>query len=314
MIRKSKPDGAALEKTVAKAVNYEVTVADLARKSQRRAWLVTMFSLFVTLIMAGAIFYMLPLKEREPYLVVLDPVTGNAQISRMVVDASDSWIYSNQSLTRSNLHRFIISRESYDYDLMVTSASGDWRLPFLMGTGSVTNELRALWANNNPQSPMTLYGRDKAIRVRINSIMLERAASPGKEGAATVRFQRLLFDKKSGYTRVIDSKIAMMEFTYNPNLKLGEADRVQNPLGFQVTTYRVENDGAAASLPPEIMMENIAPPDASQVSYPMPAGQQMVLPGDSLPPDQGQEGNDAALLQGQMPAAQSPPVQGDGLR
>ncbi|WP_057665891.1 virB8 family protein [Stenotrophomonas koreensis] len=232
-------------------MNYEVTVADLARRSQKRAWWVAGVSLAVTLILAGAIFMMLPLKEREPYLVVLDPVTGNAQVSRLVASAADGRLYADQAVARSNIHRFVVARESYDYDLMMTSQSGDWKLPFLMSTGSVSAEMRALWGQGNPANPSILYGKDRAVRIRILSIVLERVGGPRREGAATVRFQRVLFDKKSGGSRVIDNKVAMIEFEYNPNLRLSDADRVQNPLGFQVKTYRVDND-AALTTPGEV--------------------------------------------------------------
>ena len=251
MIGGKKKAGAAVDAAVLRSMNYEVTVADLARRSQKRAWWVAGVSLAVTLILAGAIFMMLPLKEREPYLVVLDPVTGNAQVSRLVASAADGRLYADQAVARSNIHRFVVARESYDYDLMMTSQSGDWKLPFLMSTGSVSAEMRALWGQGNPANPSILYGKDRAVRIRILSIVLERVGGPRREGAATVRFQRVLFDKKSGGSRVIDNKVAMIEFEYNPNLRLSDADRGQNPLGFQVKTYRVDND-AALTTPGEV--------------------------------------------------------------
>ena len=251
MIGGKKKAGAAVDAAVLRSMNYEVTVAALARRSQKRAWWVAGVSLAVTLILAGAIFMMLPLKEREPYLVVLDPVTGNAQVSRLVASAADGRLYADQAVARSNIHRFVVARESYDYDLMMTSQSGDWKLPFLMSTGSVSAEMRALWGQGNPANPSILYGKDRAVRIRILSIVLERVGGPRREGAATVRFQRVLFDKKSGGSRVIDNKVAMIEFEYNPNLRLSDADRVQNPLGFQVKTYRVDND-AALTTPGEV--------------------------------------------------------------
>lgn len=277
MIGGKKKGGAAVDAAVLRAVNYEVSVADLARRSQKRAWWVAGSSLAVTLIMAGAIFMMLPLKEREPYLVVLDPVTGNAQVSRLVSAADDNRLYADQAIARSNIHRFVVARESYDYDLMMTSQSGDWKLPFLMSSGSASTEMRALWAPTNPANPSVVYGRDRAIRIRILSIVLERVGGPRREGAATVRFQRVLFDKKSGGSRVIDNKVAMIEFEYNPNLRLSDADRVQNPLGFQVKTYRVDSD-AATTTPGEVELAPV--PEVTLPDMSMPAGVPAAAGGD----------------------------------
>ena len=46
----------------------------------------------------------------------------------------------------------------------------------------------------------------------------------------------------------LDNKIATIEFTYKPNLRMDDQNRIENPLGFQVTGYRVDND--YGSLPP----------------------------------------------------------------
>jgi hypothetical protein len=58
--------------------------------------------------------------------------------------------------------------------------------------------------------------------------------------------QRSLFDKSSGASRYLDSKIATLEFKYKPNLAMSEEDRLLNPLGFRVSAYRVDNDYSAA--------------------------------------------------------------------
>ena len=63
---------------------------------------------------------------------------------------------------------------------------------------------------------------------------------------ATVRFQRSVYYKETGASEPLDSKIATLEFTYKSNLEMDEEDRIENPLGFRVTSYRVENDYAAS--------------------------------------------------------------------
>jgi type IV secretion system protein VirB8 len=75
---------------------------------------------------------------------------------------------------------------------------------------------------------------------------------------ATVRFQRSLFNKSSGATRTLDSKIATIEFTYKQNLEMDDQNRIENPLGFWVTSYRVDDDYATAP-PAEISGTSAAP-------------------------------------------------------
>lgn len=243
MFRKNKTVTENVDKAVSKAVSYEVTIADIARRSERRAWWVAGTSVVISLILTGGYFYMLPLKEKVPYLVMANPYTGDVAASRLVPDVMDKQLTSNEAINRSNVQRFVMARESWDSDRRYS----DWRLPYLMGTGEVVTELRMQSQKTNPSNPANLYGQKSAVRVRILSTVLSRKPDGGYSGA-TIRFQRSLFDKTSGGTRVLDSKIATMTFAYSKNLRLDDSDRVQNPLGFQVTSYRVDND--AAALPP----------------------------------------------------------------
>jgi type IV secretion system protein VirB8 len=79
-----------------------------------------------------------------------------------------------------------------------------------------------------------------------------------------VRFQREVYDNASGATRPLDNRIATLEFAYKPELGMDEKDRIENPLGFQVTSYRVDNDYA-----PDPPLEH---PDAARASATQPPG------------------------------------------
>ena len=61
-----------IEHAVSKAVNFEITLADMARRSERRAWLVASAAMLLSLVLAAGYLYMLPLKEKVPYLVMAD--------------------------------------------------------------------------------------------------------------------------------------------------------------------------------------------------------------------------------------------------
>lgn len=61
-----------LHESLRKASSYEVTIADMAKRSERRAWRVAAGSLLMSLILAGGYFYLLPLHEKVPFLVMAD--------------------------------------------------------------------------------------------------------------------------------------------------------------------------------------------------------------------------------------------------
>lgn len=76
----SSPD---IDRAVAQGVSFELTLAERARKSERRAWLVAWSAIVMSLILAGGYFIFLPLKEKVPYLVMADPYTGTASVARL---------------------------------------------------------------------------------------------------------------------------------------------------------------------------------------------------------------------------------------
>lgn len=68
------------------------------------------------------------------------------------------------------------------------------------------------------------------------------ARSDGGFNGASVRIQRNLFDKRTGISKYLDSRIITMRFTYRNDVAFSEQDRVLNPLGFQVSDYRADTD------------------------------------------------------------------------
>ncbi|BAV97695.1 virB8 family protein [Lysobacter enzymogenes] len=294
MFGKNKNVTPQVENAVAKAVNYEVTVADIARRSEKRAWIVAFTAIVMALILAGGYFYFLPLKEKVPYLVMADAYTGQATVARLRDDFSKNSITANEAINKSNISHFVMARESYDFSQI---GDRDWSTVFAMASPQVTKAYSNIYSSTNPQNPINLFGKGKTIRVRILSIQLHSGDSEIK--SATVRFQRSLFNKESGGQEPMDSKIAAIEYTYKSNLKMDDDKRVLNPLGFQVSNYRVDNDYAPAPPPPADYPVGSAPaaapaaaPPAQQAidpatGQPIPAAAPAAYPPGTVPPQPG---------------------------
>lgn len=237
-----------IDQAVSHSVNFELTIADLARRSERRAWIVAWSAVALVLILAGGYYYMLPLKQKVPYLVMADAYTGTATVAKFEGNFATRGITTREAINRSNVAHFIIARESYDLELVNLR---DWKTVQTMAASNVKKPYVNLFSSSNPDSPANLYGKKQSIRVKLLSIQLI-GGGPGKTpSGATVRFQRSLYDKSNGSTRILDNKIATMAFTYKDNLEMDDQNRIENPLGFWVTSYRVDDDYATAP-PPEI--------------------------------------------------------------
>jgi type IV secretion system protein VirB8 len=249
--KKSSPK---IDQAVAQSVSFEVTVADLAKRSEKRAWIVAICSLAVSVMLGGTIFYMMPMKEKVPYLILADAYSGTSSLSRVTDDVVNRQITSSEAVNRSNVAHFVLAREAYD--LALTNLR-DWPTVLTMAAPDVAQAYMNLHAANNEQSPYKVYGKSRAIRVKILSISLIGGENGQTPKGATVRFQRNVFDKVNGSTYPLDNKIATISFTYKPNLRMDDQNRIENPLGFQVTGYRVDND--YGSLPPAESTDPNAP-------------------------------------------------------
>lgn len=227
--------------TLARSVNFEVTLADGVRRSERRAWIVATCAMGMSLLLAGGYVAVLPLKEKVPYLVMADAFTGTSTVARLSGDFNHASITASEAINRSNIAHFVLARESYDYALIRLR---DWATVYTMASPAVAAGYTGLHAARNPDSPFNVYGKSRSIRVSILSIQLLSNAGDATPHGATVRFQREIYDAASGTSRPLDNRIATLAFAYKSNLSMDEKDRIENPLGFQVTSYRVDNDYA----------------------------------------------------------------------
>lgn len=253
-----------VDQAVAKAVSYEVTIADLARRSERRAWWVAGASLVMSLALAGGYYYMLPLKEKVPFLVMADAYTGTATVARLTGNFEGHAITASDAINRSNVAQYVMARESYDFAVM---GLRDWQLVHVMSSRPVSDAIRARYANNNPQSPIALYGKDRAIRVRILSITPLEAQPNGGFRGASVRIQRSIYDKVKASTNYLDNQLVTLRFRYDNNLALNEQERILNPLGMEVFEYRVDNDYARGVPGPDDAAVQQQADQAQQAAY-----------------------------------------------
>lgn len=278
-----------IDEAITQSVNFELTIADIARRSERRAWWVAGSAVVMSLVLLGGYFYVLPLKEKVPYLVIADAYTGTSTAARLTDDAALQRITTSEAINRSNVAHFVLARESYD--LALTNLR-DWTTVLTMSSGNVSGGYTNLYSPGNPANPYTLYGKDRAIRVRILSITLIGGGSGETPKGATVRFQRSVYNKQNGTSQPLDSKIVTMAFTYKSNLKMDEQQRIENPLGFQVTDYRVDTD--YASSPPEEILTSLKPAESG-----------LTMPGAALPSGADARPEIAGGVQAVAPPAQA---------
>jgi type IV secretion system protein VirB8 len=235
-----KKDTANVQKAVAAAASFEVTIGDLARKSERRAWMVAFCSLVMSLALAGGYYFMLPLKEKVPYVVMADPFSGTASVAELKDDPFYQSMVANEVLARANVANYVVARESFDAELL---KARDWAQVNVMSSAGQRKAYAAMLAIESPSSPARLVRSNQVVRIRVSSVTPVYDA--GRLAGATVRIQRNLVNRNSGDAAPIDRRLITLAFSYVPNLELEESLRWLNPLGFVVNEYRSDLDMTA---------------------------------------------------------------------
>ena len=262
-----------IQEITSQSKSFEISFLDVLKKSERRAWMVTWGSVALSLLLAGGYVFMIPLKKEVPYLVLADQQTGTSTVARLTEDFSDTTITTSEAVNKSNVAHFVIARESYDWDLI---GRRDWNTVYSMAGGKVAAEYKELFSDINSNNPDKIWGQKTSVRIKIKSIVLldtDNDASTPPTGA-TVRFERIMIDNQSARASVLDGKVATLAFTYKNNLKMNDESRVENPLGFQVTAYRVDND----------LQSNTPVAEPTQTAQPNIVGQSPAITQPPSPP------------------------------
>ena len=271
--------GPAIDRSIGQSTRFELTIAEQARRSERRAWAVAWCAIALALVLTGGYYFMLPLKQKVPYLVMADAYTGTATVARLDGDFAMRGITTREAVNRSNVAHFVLARESYDLELVNLR---DWTTVQTMAAAGVKAPYMQLFSNSNPDSLVKQLGKDQAIRIKLLSIQLIGSGAGKTPRGATVRFQRSLYNKQNGATRPLDNKIATIAFTYKQNLEMDDQNRIENPLGFWVTSYRVDEDYATAP-PPELPTAPLAQAAPGATPEPALAPSAPITDTDTLP-------------------------------
>jgi type IV secretion system protein VirB8 len=121
--------------------------------------------------------------------------------------------------------RYVSTRESYNPSVLRENYS----FVTLMSAGTALSEFQRLWDGKNLDNPSVRMGTKAAITIKIKSVSFLN------ERTASVRFLREYH--ADDQTKTSDWN-AVVDFRYvNQPMKM--EDRFQNPLGFQITSYRV---------------------------------------------------------------------------
>jgi type IV secretion system protein VirB8 len=195
-----------------------------AERSKRFAWGVAAFTGVLAATAVGAVAALSPLKTTVPYVIRVDRTTGAVDVVSALKRGQP--VTYEEAVTKHFLAQYVRAREGW----LAPAAEANFRQVSIMSTPAEQEHWADVFRAANPTSPQVVYGPAGEAQVEI------RAVSFVSAGVADVRFHRTA---RLG-TQVTESDwIATVAFAYT-KAPMAEADRLRNPLGFQVTSYRAD--------------------------------------------------------------------------
>ena len=193
----------------------------------RTAWIVAAVATVVALFEAYALSALSPLKTVVPYTLLVDRTTGFVQVLKGTETAV---VASDEALTQSQLAQYVIAREGYE----IAGIQAQYRKVTLWSAERARADYLGLIAPTSANSPIRQLPRTSTIAVHVKSVSFTNKDS------AFVRFDTERLDQ--GQVAGIRSHwIALVRYRYS-GAPMAIEDRFINPLGFQVTDYRRDQE------------------------------------------------------------------------
>lgn len=192
-------------------------------RARKRAWIIAAAGWVMAVLAIIAVVGLTPLKEVKPFVVRVDQATGVVDVVSALEDSPNTY---NKAVTRYFASQYIYAREGYSDKLAPTY----YERVGLMSTGQVAQDYFEWFSPQNPRSPLNVYGQHAQVEAEIVSISFL------SENLLSIRFTKTV-----DYSNRRDETshwIATMGFRY-VDAPMRESARLVNPLGFQVTEYRV---------------------------------------------------------------------------
>lgn len=244
----------ALDVYYADASSWNRDRVQAMQSSQRVAWWSAAIAASIALFEGIALVLLTPLKTVEPITMMVDKTTGYVQVLKPFEQPK---IEPDSALTNSLLVQYVIAREGFD----MATLKLNYRKVALLSADTARNSYQQQMQASNPASPLMLYPRTSYVNVQVKSV------SRIGNNAALVRFNTIRNDADA-QPRPASAWVAVISYRFS-NAPMRLEDRFVNPLGFQVTRYRKDQEILSGDTPAQaaVAVSNAVPAPASSTSY-----------------------------------------------
>jgi type IV secretion system protein VirB8 len=228
MARPVTPDPAVINAYFAQVASYEANRLRSSERMARAGFAVGAVGALIGLLGVAAVAGLTPLKKIEPLVFRVNDTTG---VVERVYDIRGGAMEAKEASTRYFLWQYVRFRQNYS----PAEARSSFEAVTLMSSPAVQTEYAAQYRGSNPNSPQVVLGRDGSASLRwVSTSFLGPKL-------AQIRFVQV--ERKGDTVLPQKHMVATVAFDFAPGEASSSAMNV-NPLGFIVTSYRVDTEVA----------------------------------------------------------------------
>ncbi len=198
------------------------------KRRERFAWTIAFGGTLIGLLGITAVVLVLPLKETEAFLTIVDKDTG---VAERVVSVDRAGIDQAEGIKQALLYSYVIDRETFD------AHDNEARIlnVYTRSVEAARTSLTELWSEANPNYPPNVYGANAKATVKVTSITPINESVSG--ATYQVRYVKTLL--RTGDPPLEGKFYATVTFRFSPSRQSAITLVWENPTGFLVTDYRV---------------------------------------------------------------------------
>lgn len=202
---------------------WETEVYQRAQARSKVWGVVASIAIIFACLCLGAVMLMLPLKTVEPFVIEVDKISGLVEV---VQPLNEGGVSQNEAVIKYFINTYITAREGYLFDRY----KKDYLVVQKMSSSSVADQYHEWFHPSNDLSPLNMYNRKGSVDIQLRNVSFI------DDDTVNVPVVRVI---KNGATKINLYDVITLSFQFLKTPQ-SEADRLINPLGFQVTAYRVD--------------------------------------------------------------------------
>lgn len=207
------------------ASKWNEEIYDSAIKGRRIGWFVAAIAGFIAVCLSIGIVILMPLKEVVPYTIEVNKLTGETRVARPLQEGN---LTQSEALSKYWIIKYVKARIGYDRQ----DVEQKYELVKMMTEPREFDRFNRAFNPRSETSPYQVYGEKNTAEAKIKSISFI------DKDTASIRIDLVetINDRPE-----VSPWVVVMSFQYTLDPKT-EAERFDNPLGFQATKWRIDEE------------------------------------------------------------------------